>query len=40
MSDQSDSERKADGAADAIAVIAIMAVVLAAVIIWLHRMPT
>ena len=39
MSDKSNSERDADGAADAIAVTAVIGVVVLAMYIWLSGMP-
>jgi ribonuclease HII len=40
MSDQPDTERKADGKADAIAAVSIIAVVVYTAFFWLHGMPT
>ena len=39
MSDKSNTERDADGAADAIAVTAVIGVVVLAMYIWLSGMP-
>ena len=40
MSDQSNSEREADGVADAIAVTAIVAVIVVTLYLWLSGMPS
>ena len=40
MSDELNSERAADGVADAIAAIAIITIVVVAMYIWLAGMPT
>lgn len=40
MSDQAHEERDADGAADAIAAVAITAIVVVAMYIWLSGMPS
>jgi hypothetical protein len=40
MSDQYQKERNADGAADAIAVTVIIAIVVIAMYVWLSGMPT
>lgn len=40
MSDQVNKERAADGAADAIAATAIIAIVVTTLYIWLSGMPT
>ncbi|MDH4041756.1 MAG: methionine synthase [Gammaproteobacteria bacterium] len=40
MSDKTDTEREADGAADAMAVTAIIGVIVLTVCIWLSGMPT
>jgi hypothetical protein len=39
MSDKIDNEREADGAADAIAVTAVIGVIVVAMYIWLSGMP-
>jgi hypothetical protein len=40
MTDQTNSERDADGAADAIAAVAIIAIVVTTMYIWLSGMPS
>ena len=40
MSEQQDSERKADGKADAIATVAIISLLVYTAFFWLHGMPT
>lgn len=40
MTDQTNSERDADGAADAIASVAIIAIVVTTMYIWLSGMPS
>lgn len=40
MSDDTNAEREADGAADAVAVTAIIAVVVFALYLWLAGMPS
>lgn len=40
MSDKIDTEREADGMADAIAVTAIMGVIVLAMYLWLSGMPS
>jgi hypothetical protein len=40
MSDKRDTERDADGKADAVAVVAIMTVVVYSLYLWLSGMPT
>jgi hypothetical protein len=40
MSDQTNKERSADGAADAIAVTVIIAIIVTTMYVWLSGMPT
>ncbi len=40
MSDQASKERAADGAADALAAVAIIAIVVTAMYVWLSGMPS
>lgn len=40
MSDQLNNESESDGVADAIAVVAIMAVIVVSMYMWLSGMPT